>query len=92
MRVCHIAIKDALELPLMKNHQVVQTFLPHTSQEPLAVRIGSGSVIRSLENLDAACHRRHTREEGPKFGIIIPNRVLGCVPIRGHFSERYAPP
>jgi hypothetical protein len=91
IEVGHISIEDALELPLVKNQQVVQTFLPHTPQEPLADRIGSGSVIRGHENLDAAC-RRHTSEEGPKFGIIIPNQVLGCVPIRGRFSERYAPP
>ena len=81
IEVGHLSIEDALELPLVKNQQVVQTFLPHTPQEPLADRIGSGSVRRGLENLDAAC-RRHTSEDGPKFGIIIPNQVLGCVPIR----------
>ena len=53
IEVGHISIEDALELPLVKNQQVVQTFLPHTPQEPLADRIGSGSVIRGLENLDA---------------------------------------
>jgi hypothetical protein len=91
IEVGHISIEDALESPLVKNQQVVQTFLPHTPQEPLADRIGSGSVRRGLENLDAAC-RRHTSEEGPKFRISIPNQVLGCVPIQGRFSERYAPP
>ena len=86
IEVGHISIEDALELPLVKNQQVVQTFLPHTPQEPLADHLGSGSLIRRLENLDATC-RSHTSEEGPKFGIIIPNQVLRCVPIRGRFSE-----
>jgi hypothetical protein len=40
----------------------------------------------SLENLNATC-RRHTSEVGPKFGIIILNQVLGCVPILGGFTE-----
>ena len=30
IEVGHISIEDALELPLVKNQQVVQTFLPHT--------------------------------------------------------------
>jgi hypothetical protein len=86
VEVRHIGIEHALELLLLKDQQVIQTFLPHTPQEALADGIGSGSVIRSFEKLDATC-RRHPDETGSKLAIIIMNQVLGCVPIRSRFSE-----
>ncbi len=58
IEVHHIRFKDTLELSLMKDQQVVQTFLPHTPQEALTDCIGSGSMIRRFEYLNAArcCH------------------------------------
>ena len=43
VEVGHIGIEHAMELPLMQNQQVVQTFLPYAPQEALADRIGSGA-------------------------------------------------
>ena len=81
VEVPHIRIEHALELLLMKNQQMVETFLPYTPQEALADGIGSGSVIRDLEKFDVTC-LRHPDETGSKLAIIIMNQVLGCVPIR----------
>jgi hypothetical protein len=96
MRSClieihHIRIEDTLELPLMKEQQVIQALLPHTSGEAFAHRIGSGSVIRCFQNLNRT-GGRHPSETGPKFVIVITNQILRRLPIRGRFSQRYAPP
>ena len=84
VEVRYIRIEDALELSIMKDQQMVEAFLPHTPQEALTDRIGSGSVIRSLENLDATC-RRHPDETGSKLAVVITNQILRCLPIRGSF-------
>jgi hypothetical protein len=57
VEVRYIRIEDALELPLMKEQQVVKAFLPHTPGEALTDCIRSGSVIRGLEDFN--CSRRH---------------------------------
>ena len=91
VEVHHICIEDALELPLLQDQQVVQTFLPHTPQEALADRIGSGSMIRCFEHLNrTGC--RYTSEAGPKFAIVITNQILGCLAIRGGFPELLSHP
>ena len=54
IEVGHVRIEDAVELPLMEDHQVIQAFLTHTSQEAFTDGIGSGCMIRCFENLDAA--------------------------------------
>ena len=85
IEVRYILIEDALELSLMKDQQMVEAFLPHTPQEALADRIGSGSVIRCFKNLNSTgC--RHTSETGPKFTIVITDQVLWCLPIRRGLS------
>src|SRR5262245_12294742 len=84
VEVGHVRIQYALELSLLQDQQVIQAFLTHTSQEAFTDGIGSGSVNGGFEYLDAAgCG--HARETGAKFGIIIPNQVLGCVSIWGGF-------
>ena len=70
---------------------MVKAFLSHTPQEAFADRIGSGSVIRRFENLDTTCPR-HPSKAGPKFAVVIPNQVLGCVPIGGRFSQLLCDP
>src|SRR2546421_4162971 len=91
VEVHHICIEDALELPLLQDQQVVQTFLPHTPQEALADRIGSGSMIRCFEHLNrTGC--RYTSEAGPKFAIVITDQILGCLAIRGGFPELLSHP
>jgi len=70
IEVGHIAIEQALELFLLKDQQVVQACLPHTSQESLTDGIGSRCLIRCCEHLDATC-RRHPSKARPKFAIVI---------------------
>ena len=86
VEVRHIRIEDALELPLMKDQQVVEAFLPHTPHEAFTDRIRSGSVVRSLENLDVTC-RRHPDETGSKLAIVITEQILRCLPIRRGFPK-----
>jgi hypothetical protein len=91
VEVRYIRIEDALELPLMQDQQVVEAFLPHTPGEALTERIGSGSVIWSLEHFNAT-GRRHPHKKGSKLAIVITEQILRCVPVGGGFPERYAPP
>ncbi len=86
VEVGHIPIEHALELLLVKDQQVVETFLSHTSQEAFADRIGSGSVIRGVEHLNRT-RCRHTSEAGSTFAIAITHEILWCLPIRGGFSQ-----
>ena len=84
VEVAHIGIEHALELLLLQDQQVVQAFLPHTPQKSLTDGIGSWGMIGRFEDLNAA-RCGHVGETGAKFGIIIPNQVLGCLSIRGGF-------
>jgi hypothetical protein len=86
VEVHHIFIEDTLELPLMKDQQMIEAFLPHTPQEAFTDGIGSGCVIRRFEDLDRA-RFRHTSKARPKLPVVITNQILGCLPIRGRFSE-----
>src|SRR5207249_8421689 len=61
---------------------MVETFLSDAPHEALADRIGSGSVIRSLEKFDAT-GRHHPQETGSKLAVIIPYQILRSLPIRG---------
>src|SRR5215472_2850637 len=45
VEVGHIASEHVLELLLLHDQQMVQAFLPHTSQEAFTDRIGSRGVI-----------------------------------------------
>ncbi len=70
----------------MEDQQVVEAFLSYTPQEAFADRIGSGSVIGCVENLNrTGC--RHTSEAGPKFAVVVTNQILRSLPIRGGFSK-----
>ena len=73
-------------LPLLQDQQVIEAFLTNTSLEAFTDGIGSGSVNGGFEQPDAT-GSRHTSEARPKFGIVIPNQVLGRVPIRSRFSQ-----
>ena len=86
VEVGHIRIHNALELPLLQDQQVIQTFLPHAPQEALANSIGSGCMMRRFENLNAAC-RRHPSKAGPKFTVVISKEIFRCLPIGGGFSQ-----
>ena len=91
VEVGHILIEHALELPLVKDQDMIKTFLSHTPQEAFADRIGSRCMIRCFENLNrTGC--RYTSEYGSKSAIVIKNQILWRLPIGSSFSERYAPP
>jgi hypothetical protein len=86
IEVHHVLIEHALELLLAEDQQVVQAFLSDAPQIPFANRIGSWCMIRCFENLNRTCCR-YTSEEGPKCAIVISNKILGCLPIRGRFPK-----
>jgi hypothetical protein len=86
MKVRNIPIEQALELLLVKDQKVVETFMSHTPQEAFAHRIGSGSVKRCVKNLNRT-RCRHPGETGPKFPIVIADQILRCLPIGRGFSE-----
>src|SRR5260370_12797640 len=75
-----------LVLSPMKDQQVVEAFLPHTSQETFTNGIGSGSAMRSLENLDAT-RCRHPSKTWSKLAVVLTNQVLWRLPVRGSFSQ-----
>jgi len=91
IEVHHIRFEDTLELSLMKDQQVVEAFLPHTPQEALTDRIGSGSVVRGLENLDATggCY---SDETGSEFAIMIANEILRHLSIRSCLPQLLCSP
>jgi hypothetical protein len=91
VEVGHIRIEDGLELPLVKDQQVVQAFLSYAPHIAFADRIGSWCMNRRFEDLDNA-RFRHTSKARPKRAVVIMNQILGCLPIRGRFSERYVRP
>ena len=61
VEVRHIHIEHALELLLVEDEQVIKAFLPHTSQEAFADRIGSGSMNGRFENLDGTRGRHPSK-------------------------------
>ncbi len=73
-------------LLFLKNQQMVQAFLPHTSGEALADGVGSWCMNRRLEQLDAT-GPRHAAETGSKLAVVITYQILWCLPIRGGFSQ-----
>ena len=75
VEVCHILIEHALELPLVKDQDMIKAFLSHTPQEAFADRIGSWCMIGRFENLNRTrCH--HASKARPKFAIVITNQIL----------------
>ena len=55
VEVYDIPIEHALELPLVKDQDMIKAFLSHTPQEAFADRIGSWSMIGCFENLNLTC-------------------------------------
>ena len=86
VEVPHIRIQNALELRLLQDQQMVETFLPYAPQEPFTDGIRSWGMNRRFEQLDAAGFR-HTNKARPKLPVVITNEILGCLPIRSGFSQ-----
>jgi hypothetical protein len=87
----HRRLEDAVEVPLVKDQQVVQACLSDAPQRAFADRIGAFRMNRRCEDLDRA-RFRHTSKTRPKRAVVIMNQILGCLPIRGRFSERCVRP
>jgi hypothetical protein len=86
IEVRHIPMKYTLKLFLVKEQQVVKTFLSYAPHEALTDCIGSRSAIGCFENLyGARCS--HPSEARPKFAIVITNEVLRCLPIGSGFPK-----
>ena len=90
IEVLDIGSKGPLQLLLMQDEQVIEAFLPHTSQEALADGIGSGCTNRRFQDLDRA-RFRHTSKTRSKLAIVIANQVLRCLPIQGGFAQLLCP-
>jgi len=86
VKVRHIRLEHALELSLLQKRQVVQAFLPYTSQKAGSDGVCSWRVNRRFEQLDAT-GRRHLAETGSKFAVVITNQVLRHLAIRSRFPE-----
>ncbi len=86
VKVVYIGIEDALELLLLIDQQVIKAFLPHAPQKAFADGIGSGSMNRRFEQLDAT-GPRHSAETGSILTVVITDQILGCLPIRCCFPE-----
>ena len=82
----NILLEEAMELLLMQDQEVIQAFSSHTPQKTFTDRIRLGSSIRCSKYLDpSGCG--HARKTQPKFPVIIPDEVFGCLPIRRRFSQ-----
>src|SRR5215469_11818082 len=91
MRSCLIEIRDvrmedALELLLLKDQQMIQTFLSDTPQKTLADGIGSWGKNRRFEDLDRA-RFHHTSKTRPKLPVVTTNEILGRLSIGCSFSQ-----
>ncbi len=79
-------MEDALELPLVEDQQMVEAFLPHTSQEAFTDSIGSWGMNRRFEDLDRA-RFRYTSKARPELAIVITNQILRRLPIGSGLSQ-----
>jgi hypothetical protein len=75
IEVLDIGMKDTVELPLVKDEQVIETLATHTAQEAFADRIGPWRLVGRFQDLDATgCS--HACETGSKFAITITDEIL----------------
>jgi len=75
VEVERIRVEHSVKLLLMEDEQVIETFATHTPEKALTDGIGSWSVIRRFENLDAT-RECNPSEVHPKLAIIIPDEVF----------------
>jgi hypothetical protein len=86
IKVLNIGMKNAVQLLLLQDEQVIETLSPHTAQEALTDGIGAFRVIRCFENRDAAgCG--HTSKAGTKFAITITKEILRPLSIGSRFPQ-----
>ncbi len=80
IEVLDIGVKDAIQLLLLQDEQVIETLSSDTSQKAFTDRIGAWCVIRRGEHLDAArvCD---SSETGSKLAVMITDEILRHLPI-----------
>ena len=86
VEIVHIGVEHSVELLLLQDEQMIEALAPHAPQKALADGIGSGSVIRGVENLNRT-HCGHTSETGPKFPIVITDQMLRHLPKWRGFAQ-----
>ncbi len=91
IKVQGISLEEAIALFLIENEEVIQAFSSHTAQKTFANGIRLRSSKWRSKHLDPT-GGGHSRKTWPKFLVIIPDEICGCLPIGSRFSQRYAPP
>src|SRR5215467_12768151 len=86
VEVVYVHIEDPLELLLLQDEQMIETFATHTAQKAFTDRIGAWRAIRCFQNLDAA-GGGHTSKTGTIFAITIPNEILRPLSKRSCFPQ-----
>jgi len=86
IEVLDIRTKDTLQLPLVKDEQVIQTLAPHAAKEAFTDGIGPWRVIGRLQDLDAA-GGGYTSKTGTKFAITITDKIFRPLSIGSRFPQ-----
>jgi hypothetical protein len=86
VEVHDIRHEKPVELLLMEDQEVIQTFSPHASQEAFTHGIGSRSSVRRSKGFDVA-RGCYSCEFQPEFAIIVPNQVSWSFSIRSRLSQ-----
>jgi hypothetical protein len=75
VEVRHIRIEHALELPLVKDQDMIKAFLSDAPQIAFADGIGSWCMNGRGEKLNRT-RGRHTSKARPEFAIVITNQIF----------------
>jgi hypothetical protein len=91
IEVLNVGVQHAVELLLMQDKQIIETFATHTPQKTFTDGIRSRGLIRCCEHFDSTCVR-NPRETGPKLAIVVPEKIFRFLSKRRGFTQRYALP
>lgn len=86
IEVCPVFPNHAMQMQFPQDQDMVETFSPHTAQEPFTDRICLRRTIRRLQNFDGRAHG-NPRESFPLFTIAIPNQETRCLAERRGFAQ-----
>ena len=86
IEIHNIGTQDTMQLLLVEDQHMVKTLSSDTSQESFTDGIGSWSVIRCFEYLDATCYC-HSSETVAKLAIIIANEIPGGLSIGSRLPQ-----
>ena len=86
IEVDDIGLEEAVELLLMQDQEVIQTFSSHASQKTFTDSIRLGSSIRRSKHRDPTCSG-YSRTNPPKFLVIIPDEIFWGLSIQSRFSQ-----